>query len=478
MRQRRMGKFRSLPSWGGGAGEGLMWAGAAAAIGAIGGRTARRAALRGVGSLAIATAITRTITRPSSGRHGASAVPFGRSASAAAFAVGAALEAPRYGLGAAPVGAAIAASRLRAGASGLGDVLAGLAIGGFAAALTCHWWPLKPEKPAGAVPPRLPAPALPAGAGLFVVVNPGSGVALGTGDSAAPTERLRSLLPEAEITELEPGDDLGALLDKAASRAAGCGGALGVCGGDGTLNAAAGAAVRHGVPLAAFPGGTFNHFAADLGVESLEEVANAVGEGAAVSVDLARASSPDGAEEQVFLNTFSIGVYPELVRAREKLEDRIGKWPALAIGLTRVLARTGPIDVAVNGEPRRLWLLFAGNGVYHPAGFAPTYRPHLDDGLLDIRAVDGSTPFARTRLLVAMLTGTLHSSRVLVATQMRRLRLDGLSAAPHFAYDGEVSQGPVDSLVLGKSVRALTVYRPVTEHDEVLGLPAAGRPQA
>ncbi|MEU6080148.1 diacylglycerol kinase family protein [Streptomyces sp. NPDC047108] len=478
MRLRTAGSLRSLPSRGGGAGEGLMWVGAAAAIGAIGGRTARRAALRGVGSLAIATAITRTIMRPATGRTGAGDIPFGRSASAAAFAVGAALEAPRYGLGAAPVGAAIAASRLRAGASGLADVLAGLAIGGFAAALTGHWWPVKPEKPAGAVPPRLPAPALPGGAGLFVVVNPGSGVALRTGDSASPAERLRALLPEAEITELGPEDDLGALLDKAAGRAADCGGALGVCGGDGTLNAAAGAAVRHGVPLAAFPGGTFNHFAADLGVESLEEVAHAVGEGDAVSVDLARASSPDGGEDQVFLNTFSIGVYPELVRAREKLENRVGKWPALAIGLTRVLAGTRPIDVAVNGKPRRLWLLFAGNGLYHPAGFAPTYRAQLDDGLLDIRAVDGSTPFARTRLLLAVLTGTLHNSRVLVATQMRRLRLDGLSTAPHFAYDGEVSREPVDSLVLGKSARALTVYRPATEDDELLGLPAAMEPQA
>ncbi|MEV6314036.1 diacylglycerol kinase family protein [Streptomyces sp. NPDC051776] len=473
-----MRSLRSLPSRGAGAGEGLMWAGAAAAMGAMGGRTARRAALRGAGSLAIAKAITRTITRRSTGRGEAGVVPFGSSASAAAFAVGAALEAPRFGLGAAPVCAAIAASRLRAGASGAGEVLAGLVIGGFAAALTCHWWPVKPEKPAGAVPPRLPAPALPGGAGLYVVVNPGSGVALRTGDSAAPAERLRALLPEAGITELEPEDDLGALLDKAASRAAGCGGALGVCGGDGTLNAAAGAAVRHGVPLAAFPGGTFNHFAADLGVESLEEVARAVEEGDAVSVDLARASSPNDGQEQVFLNTFSLGVYPELVRAREKLENRIGKWPALAVGLTRVLAGTRPIDVAVNGRPRRLWLLFAGNGVYHPAGFAPTYRARLDDGLLDIRAVDGSTPFARTRLLLAVLSGTLHSSRVLLATQMRRLRLDGLAEAPHYAYDGEVSRGPVDGLVLGKWTRALTVYRPAAGSDELLALPAAAEPRA
>ncbi|WP_405483917.1 hypothetical protein [Streptomyces sp. NBC_00009] len=37
---------------------------------------------------------------------------------------------------------------------------------------------------------------------------------------------------------------------------------------------------------------------------------------------------------------------------------------------------------------------------------APTYRTQLDDGLLDIRAVEASTPLARTRLLFAVLTGT------------------------------------------------------------------------
>ncbi|MEV6653660.1 diacylglycerol kinase family protein [Streptomyces sp. NPDC051219] len=477
---------RGGPRFARAADSGLLWYGAAALLGLAGGRTARRAALRGSGSFALASAITRTVAKPHAryertvvdalpvlrrflGRPHSTTPTAGRAASAAAFAVGVALESPRYGVVVAPFAAAVAASRLRSGVRASGEVLAGIAIGACAAALTSRWWPVIPDTPAVAVRPRLPAPPLPGGAGLTLVVNPGSGVAVGAGSSHATVERLQSLLPEARISELGPEDDLAALLEGAAREAAERGGALGVCGGDGTVNTAAEAAVRNRVPLAVFPGGTFNHFAADLGIESMQDVARAVAGGDAITVDLGRASSPDGNENKVFLNTFSLGVYPELVHARESLEARIGKWPALAVGLARVLASSRPITVAVNGRPRRLWLLFAGNGVYQPSGFAPTYRTRLDDGLLDVRAVDGSTSWARTRLLLAVLTGTLHNSRVLVTAQLRMLRVDALEGDPHFAYDGEVARVAEGSLVLEKTPRALTVYSPAGAQDPWLG---------
>ncbi|GGO95031.1 diacylglycerol/lipid kinase family protein [Wenjunlia tyrosinilytica] len=473
---RLRGAHPLLPKLSRAADHGLLWFGTAAVLGASGGRAARRAALRGVGALAIASAITNTLAKPSTRRTRpvidsvpivrrltrqpiTTSFPSGHSASAAAFAAGVALEAPRYALAVVPVAAAVAASRVYVGVHYPGDVLAGAAIGVAAAALTSRWWPVKPETPAAAVRPRRPAPALGEGKGLSIVVNSGAGLPIGPNAAAVAADRLRTLLPSAEVVERGPDDDLLALLDEAAREAAGRDGALGVCGGDGSVNAAAEAAARHHVPLAVFPGGTFNHFAMDLGVETLEDCARAVRDGDAVTVDMAIVQSPGTGEVRPFLNTFSIGVYPELVRARERWEGAIGKWPAVAIGLARVLARARPRTVRINGRERRLWLLFAGNCVYQPPGFAPTYRTRLDDGLLDIRAVDGSAPLARTRLLFAALTGTLGSSRVLVAVQLRRLRLDGLEGVEHYAFDGEVA--PADgSLVLDKRRSALTVYRP------------------
>ncbi|MEU1121715.1 MULTISPECIES: diacylglycerol kinase family protein [unclassified Streptomyces] len=469
-----------------------VWLGAATALGLSGDRSARRAALRGLGSVAIVTAVNHALAKPAARsarpvldglpalfpRPRTASLPASPIAAATAFTSAVVMESPRHGLAVLPFAAGLAYARGQKGLDHRGRSAAGALIGVGAALLTCRWWPVKPAAAAAAAPPRRPAPALKDGQGLHVVVNPSSGVAW----SRDAADTLRTLLPEASITVFEPGDDLVALLDAAAQRAVADGGALGVCGGDGTVNAGSVTAARHQVPLAVFPGGTFNHFAVDLGNVTLEDVTRAIGSGDAVTADVGRASAyrqPGAAtggtqdapteeidargEQQLFLNTFSIGVYSDLVHARELLEKRIGKWPALVIGLAKVLATGTPLSVVINGRPRRIWLLFAGNGIYHPAGFAPTYRTQLDDGLLDVRAVEAGTPLARTRLLLAVLTGTLHNSRVLTTAQVRRLELEVMEGDPHLAYDGEVTDTTYQRLVLDKLPKALTLYRPADQ---------------
>lgn len=269
---------------------GLAWGAAAAALGASGNRTARRAALRGIGTVAIASAVTRVLARPAA-RKAQPLDAAGRVASAAAFAVGVLLEAPRYGLFAVPGAAALTVARTRSGERRPGDVAVGVAIGVGAAALTARWWPVKPEAAAAAAHPRRPAPALPGGAGLHIVVNPSSGLSW-SADTPDASAYLRAALPKAEITVPREDQDLAELLEQAARRAKEEGGALGACGGDGTINAATEIAARLGLPLAVFPGGTFNHFAVDLGNQTLEDVVRAVQAGDAVVADLGRARAP------------------------------------------------------------------------------------------------------------------------------------------------------------------------------------------
>ncbi|MEU8921838.1 phosphatase PAP2 family protein [Kitasatospora sp. NPDC048545] len=455
--------------------HGLLWTGTAAVLGAVGGRTGRRAALRGLGSLALASTTANTVAKHATRRPRplldpvpqvrrllrqpvTTSFPSGHSASAAAFATGVAIESPLLGAAVAPLAAAVALSRVYTGAHYPGDVLAGTALGAAAAAATLHWWPRSCDAPPPAAPARRPAPALPQGRGLSVVVNAGSGngspVAPGPEDTA---ETLRTLLPEADVRVCGPEDDLAKMLTEAADRAARAGGALGVCGGDGSVNLAAALAVERTLPLAVFPGGTLNHFALDLGAATHQDTAEAVQDGSAVGVDLALAT--DDSARRVFVNTFSLGLYPELVRRREKLEKRIGKWPALAVAAATLLPTAEPVTVHADGRTHRLWLLFAGNGAYEPAGVTPTHRAALADGQLDVRVVDGSAPLARTRLVAALLTGTLHRSRVYRTTRLRALHLDSLGDATRMAVDGE-SVPARGALHLSKAHAALTVYRP------------------
>ncbi|MEU5432832.1 phosphatase PAP2 family protein [Streptomyces sp. NPDC020719] len=454
-----------LPRLSRAADHGLLWFGAAAAMAATRSPRARRAALRGVASLALASATVNTVAKRSVRRPRpilelvplvrqlkrqpiTTSFPSGHSASAAAFATGVALESRGWGAVVAPVAFSVAASRVYTGVHYPGDVLVGAALGVGAAFAVRGLVPTRSQLPTPGRP-HADAPALPGGEHLVVVVNGASGTA------AAQSAAVREALPLAEVMECAP-QDLTATLEKAARR----GRALGVCGGDGTVNRAAVTASRYGVPLAVFPGGTLNHFAQALGIDEVQDTARALASGDAVKVDLGRfAPGPDGAAAGYFVNTFSLGVYPELVRLREHWSPRIGSWAAGVLAAYRVLGGERPLEVELHGHRRALWLLFAGNCLYQRLGPAPARRYDLADGLLDVRVVHGGR-LPGLRLLAAALAGPLSRSPVHAAQRLRRLRVEGLAPGTPVAYDGEVSHIEGELLV-DKLSEALTVYRPL-----------------
>ncbi|RXS78975.1 phosphatase PAP2 family protein [Streptomyces sp. TM32] len=471
------GAQRVLPRLTRSANHGLLWLGLAAGAAAVGGRPVRRAALRGVASLAVASATVNTLGKRSVRRQRpvldavpvirqlhrqpiTSSFPSGHAASAVAFATGVAFENKWWGLALAPVAASVAFSRVYTGVHYPGDVLAGAALGAGAAFAVRGFAPTRAQL-APPARPRAEAPALPGGRGLVVVANQASGQR--TGPAPDRVGEVRAVLPEAEVTVCggEGGEPLDKALEEAAERARTLGGALGVVGGDGTVNAAAAVAARHGLPLAVLPGGTLNHFAYDLGIETHAAAARAVETGEAVAVDVARFRAGPHLEGHQFLNTFSIGAYPELVRIRERWAGRIGAWPAGILAAWEVLRTAAPLTLRINGERRAVWLLFVGNCQYRGLGFAPVRRHDLADGVLDVRVVHGGR-LARTRLLVAALLGTPRSSPVLGEARLSRLRIGEVPAGTQLAFDGEVAPAPRE-VALEKQNEALTVYRLLPE---------------
>jgi undecaprenyl-diphosphatase len=130
----------------------------------------------------------------------------------------------------------------------------------------------------------------------------------------------------------------------------------------------------------------------------------------------------------------------------------------MMVALARILRSSDPIEVDVDGVHRRLWLLFAGNCVYSPPGFAPSWRDRLDDGLLDLRLIDATRPYARSRLIVAVLTGRLAKTPVFEARTATSVRVRSLAEGVRLARDGEVGE-PVPGFALTKAGH-LRVYRP------------------
>jgi len=442
------------------ANKGKLWLVIAAVLGIRKGPT-RRAALRGMGSLWVSSALSNGLIKPIFRRVRPVAYPdipltrtlrraprtfsfpSGHSASAAAFATGVALEAPLLGAAIAPISLAVGFSRIRVGVHYPGDVLAGFAIGSTLALASPHWWKVRPARPAKVRTTQV-APALPKGHGLIIAVNPNSGSA-----SDDATEQIRSALPDAEIVELAPDSLRADVLDEVAGRAK----ALGVAGGDGTVAAAAAIAIEHDLPLAVFPAGTLNHFAADVGISSIEDVVAGIEAGEAVRVDVAEVGGIP------FLNTASIGAYPEMVRRRDELAPRLGKWPSLVIAAAQVLRNQKPIHVELNGVPVTAWIVFVGNCSYTPRGLSPAWRPRLEDGLLDLQYLRADTKWSRSRTVLTQLFGITEHTGLYRDHMVKQVRVRSLSGPQEIARDGEPAESATEFHFV-KRPRQLIVYRP------------------
>jgi diacylglycerol kinase family enzyme/membrane-associated phospholipid phosphatase len=432
-----------MPRLSAAANKSMLWLAIAAGLAATRSKRTRRAALRGVASIGIASLTANQVVKPLTRRlrpdeeiaigrrlvrvPRSTSFPSGHAASAAAFTAGVALEIPALAAPAGVLAAAVGASRVVTGAHYPSDVAAGFALGTAAGLVTLRWWPRRPAAPAAAVRPRRDAPAAAAGAGLTLVLNSQAGTA-----SPDLEDYLRGQLPEARIVVAAEGEDLEKVFAEAAADTR----ILGVAGGDGSVRVAVQAALDAGRPLLVVPAGTFNHFAAELGVHSRDDALAALRAGDSVLVDVAMAGT------DVFVNTASVGVYTELV------------------ALARVLRDGRPLELTVNGRPRRVWLLFVGAGRYEPQGAAPTYRPDLADGELDVRVIDAGQPLARTRLVAAVALGTLGRSRVYRAWTASSLRLETTDGQPlEISLDGEATESERSVLIRKRPARLL-VYRP------------------
>src|SRR5215213_2001881 len=257
-------------------------------------------------------------------------------------------------------------------------------------------------------PPTQARAAVPAPARPAVILNDSSG----TGDKETARERLAELFSvggvAARISLARSGEEIIELARSAVSE--GCQPIV-AGGGDGTINAVASVVVGTDHTLGVLPLGTLNHFAKDLHIPlDLDEAARVIMNGREALVDVGEV------EGRIFLNNSSLGLYPSIVRRREKQQERLGrgKWPAFIWATLSVLKRYPFLSVRLSTDDQRLIrhtpFVFVGNNEYRMESFDIGARSCIDAGHLSLYVAHRTGRLGLLRLAWRALFGGLRDA--------------------------------------------------------------------
>ena len=210
-------------------------------------------------------------------------------------------------------------------------------------------------------------------------------------------------------------------------------------GGDGTVSAVAHELRGGPAALAVLPMGTFNHFAKDLGIPlDIGEAVRVLREGRRIAVDVGEVNG------RTFVNNSSLGLYPGMVRTRDKLRRRFGHgkrramlW-ALMAALRRSPLLTLDLQADRESESCRSPFVFVGNNAYAMEGFDIGTRERLDGGRLSVYTTHRCSVAGLALLALRALLGRLRQAEDFAAIAARRLRVETPHARLLVATDGEL----------------------------------------
>lgn len=289
-----------------------------------------------------------------------------------------------------------------------------------------------------------------------IIISAGAG----PGDNTKAAERLAEIFKQEQIdTDISlarSGAEVVELANKAAREPYNV---IVAAGGDGTVNSVAAAVIDSDKILGVLPLGTLNHFARDLGIPfDLEEAARTIIAGHTVVVDAAEVNN------RIFINNSSLGLYPMIVREREKRE-RLGfrKWPAFVWATLQALRRNPFLDVQlrVNGKllDRTTPFVFVGNNEYAMDLFNIGMRDRLDEGVLSIYITHGTSRLKLIGLALRAVAGRLRNDKDFLALRSKEVMIHTARKRVRVAFDGEIEVMPAPLQYRVRS-RALRVIVP------------------
>ena len=268
-----------------------------------------------------------------------------------------------------------------------------------------------------------------------VIISAGAG----PNDNNELSERLAAIFKENQIdVDMSVAESGAEVTELARDAARGAYKVIVAGGGDGTVNSVAAAVVDSDKILGVLPLGTLNHFARDLKIPfDVEAAAQTIVAGHTTEVDIAEVNN------RIFLNNSSLGLYPVIVREREKRQRLgLGKWPAFIWATIQALRRYPFLDVrlCVNDEflDRTTPFVFVGNNEYAMDLFNIGVRERLNRGVLSIYITHRTSRLKLIGLALRALFGNLRDDKDFVALCSNEVTIETGHKRLRVAFDGEI----------------------------------------
>ena len=272
---------------------------------------------------------------------------------------------------------------------------------------------------------------------IEVIINAASGSVEEEETERYVAELFKENGVEVNISIAKNSIEIGKLAEKAAKGNAEI---IVAGGGDGSVSAVAAEVVRTKKKLGILPLGTLNNFSKDLRIpQDLAEAVRVIAEGNTKQIDVGEVNG------RIFVNNSSIGLYPRIVKRREK-RQRLGwgKWRSALWAALKIL-KLSPffavrLDTAAGRRIIRTPFVFVGNNAYEMDFFNIGRRETLDDGKLSVYFLHRSGRKGLLLLVVRTIFGRLRQTKDFEEISTEEIMIETRKTRVLAAFDGEIEK--------------------------------------
>jgi len=225
-----------------------------------------------------------------------------------------------------------------------------------------------------------------------------------------------------------------------------------VAGGDGTVNGAIPALIEAGKPVGILPFGTANDLALTLGIPSDPlAAAGVIAAGNLRTIDVGKVN------DEHFLNVASVGLAVDIAnRQDEQLKRQWGIFSYVVATVDTLSAAERFAATVTCGDRSERVLAYqvaVGNGIHYGGGLMVSPDAQIDDGLLDVYAIETTSVANLIALAPKLRDGTLVERDDVAFFRGATVRIETDRPMP-VNTDGEVTtETPAEFSVLAGAIR-------------------------